>query len=347
MAEPGPGWRSISGRLDNDFFAGTDNNYSHGLALALISHDIGGTRRPRCLPGPLNLYTRLLGRLDPGFWSDNGNDSATQNLVVRVGQSIYTPEDKESTELVADDRPYAGLLYLGAAWNRRLHRPESGYEMLDVRDVTLGLIGPWSLAERTQNLIHRIGALESFQGWSHQVQNEPAIQFTLERKFKPYFPAAYKPGWGSDVIGTYTVRVGNIETAVGGGVELRSGWNLPNDFGSHPIRPGAENRPPRAAAGQFRRTSTDRPQAAGVNAFVNLEAKAVAWNFSLDGNLFRDSHHVTRRPWVTQASAGISGQWTLAGHDFRLALMRVWRSREFEEQPGHHAFGSIALSMDF
>jgi len=27
--------------------------------------------------------------------------------------------------------------------------------------------------------------------------------------------------------------------------------------------------------------------------------------------------------------------------------MRVWRTREFDQQIGHHAFGSIALSMEF
>src|SRR5690606_41582455 len=60
-------------------------------------------------------------------------------------------------------------------------------------------------------------------------------------------------------------------------------------------------------------------------------------------NLFRTSHHVSRRPWVAEAAVGISSQWLVAGHGIRLALMRVWRTREFDEQVGHHAFGSVAL----
>lgn len=78
-----------------------------------------------------------------------------------------------------------------------------------------------------------------------------------------------------------------------------------------------------------------------------MEAKAVASDFSLDGNLFGSSHHVTRRPWVAQAAAGVSGQWLVACHGLRLALMRVWRTREFEGQRGSHAFGSLVLSMEF
>jgi len=56
--------------------------------------------------------------------------------------------------------------------------------------------------------------------------------------------------------------------------------------------------------------SAPRP---GAHVFANLEAKAVAWDFSLDGNLFRSSHHVSRRPWVAQAAVGISSQWLVPG----------------------------------
>src|SRR3546814_21166652 len=82
---------------------------------------------------------------------------------------------------------------------------------------------------------------------------------------------------------------------------FRSGWNLPNDFGSYPIRAGAENRPPSSAAAM--RTSKPAPSAAprpGAHAFVILEAKAVAWDFSLEGKLFRERQRVTRETWVAQ-----------------------------------------------
>lgn len=70
-------------------------------------------------------------------------------------------------------------------------------------------------------------------------------------------------------------------------------------------------------------------------------------SLSLDGNLFRSSHSVTRRPWVTQAAAGLSAQWLTSRHGIRLAVMRVWRTREFDEQAGTHAFGSVALNVEF
>lgn len=342
-------WRGGTGRLENDLFVGTDRNYSNGVALALVSRDIEGRLRPDCLPRAIALYARFLGWADPGFWRRAGAEPAAQNVVMRVGQAMYTPEDHTRTDLIRDDRPYAGLLYLGLAWNRRVHPPGTGYEMLDSRELTLGVIGPWSLAHQSQDLVHKLRGFERFQGWDNQLHNEPAFQLAMERKFKPWTDGrAIHPGWGSDVIGSYALRLGNIETAASAGLELRAGWNTPNDFGSYPIRPGAENRPPSSAVGlrheQPHVAGAPRP---GMHVFANLEAKAVAWDFSLDGNLFRTSHHVTRRPWVAQAAVGVSSQWLVAGHGLRLALMRVWRTREFDEQVGNHAFGSIALSMEF
>lgn len=341
-------WRGGTVRLENDLFAGSDRNYTNGVALALVSRDIDGKLRPECLPQPLGLYARFIGWANPGFWDDAAAASASQNVVVRIGQAIYTPEDESRTDLIRNDRPYAGLLYTGLAWNRRMHPPGVGYEVLDTRELTLGVIGPWSLAEQSQNFVHSVRGFDRFRGWDNQLGNEPAFQLAMERKFKHWTDGAIQPGWGSDLIGSYALRVGNIETAASAGLEVRAGRNLPNDFGSYPIRPGSENRPPSAAADlrTMQPQSTGAPRL-GAHVFANLEAKAVAWDFSLDGNLFRSSHHVNRRPWIAQAAIGISSQWLVAGRGIRLALMRVWRTREFDEQVEHHAFGSIAVSLEF
>ena len=342
-------WRGGTARLENDLFTGTDQNYTNGVALTLVSRDLSGRLRPECLPAPVRLHAQFIKLMNPGFWADADNRANTQNVVARFGQSMYTPEDHTRTDLILDDRPYAGLLYMGLAWNRRVHPQGARYEMLDTRELTLGVIGPWSLARQSQNLVHDLRGIDRFRGWDNQLHNEPAFQIAMERKFKRYIgTGAVRQGWGSDMIGSYALRLGNIETAASVGFELRAGWNLPNDFGSYPIRPGTENRPPSAASG----LRTAQPQSShaprpGTHVFVNIEAKAVAWDFSLDGNLFRSSHHVTRDPWVAQVAAGISNQWLAYGHGVRLALMRVWRTREFVGQLGDHAFGSVALSIEF
>ena len=349
--EETPRFRGGTARLENDLFTGTDQNYTNGVAFTLVSHDIPGTLRSECLPAPIRLHAQLIQFMNPGFWADTANSAATQNVVVRFGQSIYTPEDKTRTDLITDDRPYAGLLYMGLAWNRRKHEPESSREMLDTREISFGVIGPWSLAEQTQNLVHDVRGLDKFQGWQHQLKNEPVFQLALDRKFKEFRGAgAITPGFSADSIRSVGLRLGNIETSATAGIEGRIGWNLPNDFGSYPLRPGAENRPPSSASIHGKSNdaapASSRPRP-GIHVFGILEAKAVAYDFSLDGNLFRSSHSVSRRPWVAQAAVGVSAQGLLAGHGVRLAVMRVYRTREFDGQSTNQAYGSVALSFEF
>jgi hypothetical protein len=297
------------------------------------------------------LHAALIRLVNPSFWAEPEGSQHTQNVVVKFGQSMYTPGDPLRTDLIADDRPYAGLLYVGMSWNRRRLDPDSGSEMLDTREITLGVIGPWSLARQSQNLVHDAIGADRFLGWDHQLKNEPALQLAMDRKFKAHRgDGAVTPGFAADSIRSVGVRLGNIETSVSAGIEGRIGWNIPNDVGTYPIRPGAENRPPSAASlrgGSNEAARSASGPRAGVHAFGTLEAKLVAHDFSLDGNLFRSSHQVTRRPWVAQAAVGVSAQGLVAGHGVKLALMRVYRSREFREQASNHAYGSVAISIEY
>lgn len=344
-------FRGLTARLENDLFVGTDRNYTNGAALTAVSRDITGSLRTECLPTPVRLHAELIKWLNPGFWSDAGSTANAQNVVVKFGQSMYTPNDPLRTDLIVDDRPYAGLLYVGMSWNRRTHASQSATEMLDTREITLGVIGPWSLAQQSQNLVHDAIGADRFLGWDRQLKNEPALQVAMDRKFKDYQGAdAATPGFSADSIRSIGLRLGNIETSAALGIEGRIGWNIPNDFGTYPIRPGAENRPPSSAS--LRGGSNDAARMAsgpraGVHLFGTLEAKLVARDFSLDGNLFRTSHQVTRRPWVAQGAVGLSAQGLVAGHGVKLAVMRVYRSREFREQASNHAYGSVAQSLEY
>ena len=357
-------FRGFTARLENDLFAQTDKNYTNGVALTAISQDITGRPDPGCLPLPVGLFARLIGLIDPEFWGESKSSAQSRNVVVKVGQSMYTPEDPFDTNLITSDRPYAGLLYVGTSWNRRMHNLQDNSDLLDTRELTLGVIGPWSLAEQAQNLVHDTFGSDRFLGWQHQLRNEPAVQLALDRKKKMSYrgAAVIVPGFSTDWVNSVGLRLGNIETSVILGSEARIGWNLPNDFGSYSIRPGAENRPPSASPvnnkinhgsvvvtehserGRAPVTVVPRP---GIHLFGSVEAKLVAWDFSLDGNLFRSSHHVTRRPWVAQAAFGLSMQGLMNGRGYRLALMRVFRLREFEEQESNHVYGSVAFSVEF
>lgn len=337
-------------RVENDMFANTDQNYTSGVAITAVSHDIAGQLQTECLPLPVRLHAQLIKFMNPQFWAGADDPAHSQNVVVRFGQSMYTPEDYSRSDVITDDRPYAGLLYVGLAWNRR--RPiASDSEILDTREITLGVIGPWSFAEQSQNEVHDAVGSKRFHGWDNQLNSEAALQLAFDRKYKAFRgTGVIIPGFATDAIKTVGLRLGNIESSATLGIEGRLGWNLPNDFGSYPIRPGAENRAPSPVThygGSIASLAAERRPRAGVHLFGTLEGKIVAYDFSLDGNLLGDSHTVTRRPWVGQAGGGISIHGIMGSRGYRLALMRVYRTREFEEQRTNHAYGSIALSVEF
>ncbi len=342
LGSPAVEFRGYTARLENDLFANTDRDYTNGVSLTAISRNIPAGADPACLPLPLRLHAALIRGLDPAFW--RGDAASLQNAVVKLGQSMYTPADPARSDLIVDDRPYAGLLYAGLSWNHRRLDVQRQVETLDTRELTLGVIGPLSLARQMQDLVHHVKGIDRFQGWDHQLHNEPALQLAREQKWRHYRGAGSQiEGFTLDAIRSLGLRVGNIETSASAGVEARMGWNMPNDFGSYPIRPGAENRPPtsRVAGGNAPRGRT------GAHLFAMLEGRLVAWDFTLDGNLFRNGHSVTRRPLVAQFATGFSVYGPVAGYGLKLAVMRVVRSREFDEQGSRHAFGSIALSVEY
>lgn len=349
------GWRGATLRIENDLFIGRDHDYTSGVALTAISRDLVVGVPPPCLPWPLARSLALLGHVEPALQAlaladaDAGAVAAREaspvvaNAVLRISQSMYTPRDRTRTDLVPDDRPYAGLLALSVAWNLRHAEPARGRDRLDTYELTLGVIGPASLARQAQDAVHELIGVDRFLGWDQQLGNEPALQLAVERRWRPRRGDAMQvEGWSTEAIRSAGLRMGNIQTSAAAGIEWRAGWNLPNDFGAYPLGPGAENRPPAPAPqhGAVRRLP-------GAQVFASAELRAVAWDFSLDGNLLRSSHSVTREPVVAQVAIGWGVHGPLAGRGWRLTAMRVWRSREFSGDRSHHSFGSIALGVEW
>src|SRR3546814_17295330 len=89
---------------------------------------------------------------------------------------MYTPDDVALRNPPLDDRPYAGWLYgsvgLIAETGRRL----------DQLELTLGVVGPASLAEQTQKLIHEITESQEPRGSDTHPQNKPGGVLPPQRR---------------------------------------------------------------------------------------------------------------------------------------------------------------------
>jgi hypothetical protein len=310
---------SFSFYYENDIVAGTDKNYSNAIKFSWISAD-------------LDEYDAL-GNLTPDkstFWGKFlSHEGFQRNIGISFGQNMYTPEDIETRELIKDDRPYAGLTYLGLA----LHRKNE--IILDTIELNIGIVGPDSLAEDGQKLVHEITGSSIPNGWGNQLDNEFGFALTLQRS-RRFVSRHIGTGWGWDLIPHAGLTAGTFAVYANTGAELRFGYYIPSDFGNALARPGENVSVPVGRSGN----RTSRWHRFSITAFLSIEGRAVAHNIFLDGNTFTDSHSVDKKPFVGDFSSGLSINYKA----FKLTYAHVYRSPEFEGQDKGHSFGSLSLS---
>ena len=300
---------TFSATFENDVFGGgTDRYYSNGFLFSWRSPSAG-------LPAPLAELDRGLDRLfGPGQvrWG------------LSFGQNIYTPQDTERRNPDPRDRPYAGYLYGAATVAHSTGRAQT------LAELQLGVVGPAALGEFVQNNYHALINVRPARGWDYQLKDEAAASLLLERRWR--LPLGQLGGIETEAIPVVTGVAGNVAVYAGAGALLRIGTGLDADWGPVRIRPAL------AGSGSF------QPQRAfGWYAFAGLEGRAVARDIFLDGNTFRDSRSVERRPFVFDAQLGAAILWRGA----RLAYTQVLRTEEFYGQRGRQSFGSLSLSFRF
>ena len=321
-SQENPAWLSL--RMDNDAFGSEsqDHGYSNGLALTMVSPDMAGRGNDACL----SFLTRSVNRFVEWTHPDG---FAQQNMLAGVSHGIYTPDDKTRSDLIEDDRPYAGVLMLSLGYNAR-----SG-DSLQTSHLRLGMVGPSARGQQVQNAVHSVIDVRRAQGWQHQLRDEPLLQVLHERlhRWQPR-TTSNADGWGWDVIGHAGGSLGNYATYANTGAEMRFGWRVPDDFGSNPLRPAGDNTATRNHAVR---------QGWAWHAFASIEARAVLRDITLDGNTSKPSHSVDKRPLVTDLGYGAvvsHGRW-------KLTLAQYQRSREFESQLEPPSFGSLSVSRAF
>jgi hypothetical protein len=294
---------------ENDVFSGrgTDRHYTNGLR---ISHLRAADQVPR--------WVLQLARALP--WFPHG---VRVRGAWSLGQNLYTPEDIQSTELIPDDRPYAGWLYLGTGLAL-----ENG-KVLDLLELSLGIVGPAAGGEELQNWIHGIIDSPEPKGWHNQLPNEPTVQLIWQRKWRQLHEGS-TGGLQVDLLPHVGAALGNVFIYGAGGAMARLGFDLPGDYGPpriQPSLPGSEFFLPRRNLGGY--------------LFLGAEGRAILRNLFLDGSTFEESHSVQRKPLVADVQAGVA----LVFRGFRLTYTYVVRTREFTGQSGGDTFGAFTLSV--
>lgn len=308
-------------RVDNDLFANQDQGYTSGVLIGFVSPNLKDYTDDRCLPAPARWLNAYLDWLQP-----RGFDQ--QNMVVRIGQGMFTPSDPEPSYLIEDDRPYAGVFLVSLGYNAR------DDDHLRSTTLDIGMVGPSSRAKEIQDFIHDLIGSEKFNGWDNQLRDEVVFRIAHERARR--FPAegtfGDPDGFGFDVIRHYGLSLGTLATYANAGGELRFGWRLPDDFGTSPLRPAGENSAPNVR-GRYQ-------SGWSIHGFFSVDARIVLRDITLDGNTWKDSHSVDKELFVGEAALGVAirhGRW-------KFAYARYFRTREFEGQADTPSYGSFTVS---
>jgi len=313
-SEPGT---IVSLQAENDFFGGgTDRHFTHGTGL-------------HCLTAPIDWITAMADKLP---WYDSRRSRSDDGgplqarAAVSIGQSIFTPEHIERSNLIVGDRPYAGWLYMGFGLVAN-----QGANRYDQVELNLGVVGPSSKAEDVQKDWHQMFGLRRPNGWSHQLADEPAAVLFYEQahRIEPQHRLLRRR---LDLVPHVGGAVGNVFTYAAAGLTLRLGPELQPDFGPPRIRPSLPG------AGFYHKSN-------GLSwyLFGGVEGRAVAYNIFLDGNTFQDSHSVDKEIFVGDIQAGLAVHY----RRLRLTYTQTWRSQEFEGQDRPDSFGAVSASFQF
>lgn len=307
----------ITLNVENDMFGGgTDQNYTSGVRLTY--HRLNAN---------LPKFTRAIDKLVPTYKS-----TPATSIYYSIGQNLYTPADIENPAQQNNDRPWAAYLYGSAGLvtfddNR-----------IDELEASIGVVGPAALGEQTQKTIHKWVNSPNPKGWRHQLKNEPALMLSWNRRFPERYsidmPEVFNQTMTFTAEPNLGATVGNVYTYANAGMSFRF----------NPFEGRYQDAPIKV-----------RPAMPGTGAYVipeglfawqvfgGVEGRAVAQNIFLDGNTFTDSHSVDKKPFVYDATLGVS---TAYGKG-RISYALVYRSKEFDEQDDPSIFGTVSLGYRF
>ena len=301
--------------VENDLFANTDRGYTSGQRLIWTTPPVD----------PHSGLVAWLRQFAPfAAW-------CTVRAEYSLNQAIFTPSDITRSNPDPRDRPYAG--WLEASFAVIAESADKRY--LDQLAVGVGIVGPASLGQASQDLIHIIRNFDRAQGWNFQLRDEPTLEIRYQRSIREAdlyrsYRQIFFSRFGFDIVPHYGFSLGNAYTYGHAGVTFRFGDDLRDDFG-----------PPRVSPSVPGSTFFEPADPFGWYLFASLEGRAIVRNMFLEGNTFQDSRGVSAYPLVADFQAGA----VLIFKHVRVSYTHVWRTKEFQfDRPGDQ-FGAFTMSL--
>lgn len=294
---------------DNDFH--TDFGYTHGAKISLLFYR-------------QNSFLNI-----PFISSENTNNF----ISFSYANQMYTPYDLDETQLIEDDRPYAGYSYIEIG----LHQTTD--TNLDSLTLQTGIVGPSSGMENLQNLFHKSIDASNASGWNYQLKDEFIMQLNYMHKWRVEYSKIY--GLETVLVPYAGANIGNASIKASGGALYRIGFNIPKDYGMNSMNEGSFSSLPthsKAIVNDSSKWSLNLNVSAGSNLVVR--------DIFLDGNTFKDSHSVDKNYFNAYASVGGSARYK----NFSIDYQHNYYSKEYKQRGLHKTYkgyGSLILTYSF
>ena len=295
--------------MENDADVDTDFGYTHGARIGLLFYR--GDTSDSWLNIPLTS-------------SQNSNNF----ISLAYANQMFTPYDLDKTEIIKDDRPYAGYSYIEIA----LHQATE--TNLDSLTLQTGMVGESSGMESLQAFLHEYIDARDAAGWDNQLKNQFILQLNYIHKWR----LEYSKIFGMDsVLTPYAgANLGNASVKASGGALYRIGFNISKDFGINSMNEGSFSSVPvetKAIANDLSKWSL----------YLNLSggANLVAKDIFLD-----DWYEVDRNYLNAYGAVGVTARYK----KFSIDYQHNYYTKDYEQRGLHRVYrgyGSLIFTYNF
>ena len=300
---------SFSYSMENDANVDTDYGYTHGARISALFYR--GDTQDSFLNIPFT------------------SPEDTSNFIsFAYSQQMFTPDDLDETEIIKDDRPFAGYSYIEMG----LH--QTSKSNADSLTLQTGIVGPSSGMEDLQSLFHKSIDARDAVGWKYQLENEFILQLNYMHKWRFELSKVY--GLESIIIPYSGVNFGNASIKASAGAQYRIGFNIPKDFGTNSMNEGSYSSLPIES-----------------KAVVNDSSKwALSLNLSLGSNLVAhdifldDWYEVDRNYFNAYMSAGVTARYK----NFSVDYQHNYYTKDYEQRDlykEYRGYGFLILTYNF
>lgn len=314
---------TFTAKIENDTVGGTDSRYTSGFEFTWAHSEItplgGDSPRPQSLA---KFGTFLL--------SDQSN-IITIGSTFSIGQKVFTPEQVHETEIIDNDRPYAGWLYMNFGYHERTP--------LETRSISIsvGTVGPNSFAEDFQQGFHQLISDHVPEGWDNQIENKLGVNL-ISRVEKRLIRKNLPNDRTLEIQKLREITLGTVNTSYRTGLNARFGRQLPGSTFSPRIHNSGQSV---MSSSYFHYVDNHFEPRKRFYWTGGANISYVAKNFFIEGRGINGSPNIEKTEFVGELELGFVRETKHLRYSFNY----VYRTKEFEEQHGGQAFGSFAITF--